>query len=66
MDAEAAQLSSHATLVRSDIPFWAHLALAGSTPFRLGWALAIRSPALDEGSKSSRTGEDERVLRLLL
>lgn len=47
------------------IPFWDHLALAGSMPFRLGWALLIRSSLLTRGSRSRGMGEEERGLGLV-
>lgn len=47
------------------VPFWAHLALAGSMPFKLGCALLIRSSLLARGSRSRGMGEEERGLELV-
>ena len=42
-----------------------HLALAGSIPFKLGLALAVKSSVLDLGSRSRCMGEAERQVVLV-
>ena len=56
------------TLLKGDwdlIPFRDHLALAGSMPFKLGWAFAIKSSVLDLGSRSKCMGEVDREFVLV-